>query len=99
MAIRRSISEIVNHVSTIKSKEDKIAWLRENDSVPLQVKRIRVMAKTFKKFREDYDEWDEVGDDEVSLKEQRLKNRRDRKRSKREENYKTLDEKVETKRN
>jgi|TARA_R110000744_G_scaffold149694_3_gene262868 hypothetical protein len=57
------------------------------------------MAKTFKKFREDYDEWDEVGDDEVSLKEQRLKNRRDRKRSKREENYKTLDEKVETKRN
>ena len=37
MAIRRSISEIVNHVSTIKSKEDKIAWLRENDSVPLQV--------------------------------------------------------------
>ena len=36
MAIRRSISEIVNHVSTIKSKEDKIAWLRENDSVPLQ---------------------------------------------------------------
>ena len=57
------------------------------------------MAKTFKKFREDYDEWDEVGDDEVSLKEQRLKNRRDRKRSKREENYKTLDGKVETKRN
>ena len=37
MAIRRSISEIVNHVSTIKSKEDKIAWLRENDSAPLQV--------------------------------------------------------------
>jgi hypothetical protein len=56
------------------------------------------MAKTFKKFREDYDEWDEVGDDDVSLKEQRLKNRRDRKRNKREENYKTFDEKVETKR-
>lgn len=37
MAIRRSISEIVNHVSTVKSKEDKIAWLRENDSAPLQV--------------------------------------------------------------
>ena len=56
------------------------------------------MAKTFKKFREDYDEWDEVGDDDVSLKEQRLKNRRDRKRNKREENYKTFDEKVENKR-
>ena len=56
------------------------------------------MAKTFKKFREDYAEWDEVGDDDVSLKEQRLKNRRERKRNKREENYKTFDEKVETKR-
>ena len=56
------------------------------------------MAKTFKKFREDYDEWNEVGDDDVSLKEQRLKNRRERKRNKREENYKTFDEKVETKR-
>jgi len=56
------------------------------------------MAKTFKKFREDYDEWDEVGDDDVSLKEQRHKNRRERKRKKREENYKTFDEKVETKR-
>mgnify|MGYP000889019271 FL=1 len=56
------------------------------------------MAKTFKKFREDYDEWDEVGDDDVSLKEQRLKNRRDRKRNKREEKNKTFDEKVEIKR-
>jgi len=56
------------------------------------------MAKTFKKFREDYDEWDEVGDDDVSLKEQGLKNRRDRKRNKREEKNKTFDEKVEIKR-
>jgi len=56
------------------------------------------MAKTFKKFREDYDEWDEVGDDDVSLKEQRLKNRRDRKRNKREEKNKTFDEDMNLKR-
>ena len=37
MAIRRSISEIVNHCSTIKSKSDKVAWLQENTSQPLQV--------------------------------------------------------------
>jgi len=37
MAVRRSISEIVNNLSTIKSKEEKIAWLRENDSQPLRV--------------------------------------------------------------
>ena len=56
------------------------------------------MAKTFKKFSEDYDEWDEVGDDDVSLKEQRLKNRRDRKRNKREEKNKTFDEDMNLKR-
>ena len=56
------------------------------------------MAKTFRKFREDYDDWDEVGDDDVSLKEQRLKNRRYRKRNKREEKNKTFDEKVDMKR-
>ena len=37
MAIRRSISEIINHCSTIKSKSDKVAWLQENTSQPLQV--------------------------------------------------------------
>ena len=37
MAVRRSISEIVNHLATIKSKDDKIAWLRENDTQPLRV--------------------------------------------------------------
>ena len=37
MAIRRSISEIINHWSNIKSKSDKVAWLQENTSQPLQV--------------------------------------------------------------
>lgn len=37
MAIRRSISEIINHCSTLKGKSDKVAWLQENTSQPLQV--------------------------------------------------------------
>ena len=37
MAIRRSISEIINECSKIKSKSDKVAWLQENTSQPLQV--------------------------------------------------------------
>jgi|TARA_B110000503_G_scaffold74090_1_gene114428 hypothetical protein len=36
MAVKRSISEIVNKLTDIKSKEEKIAWLRENDSIPLR---------------------------------------------------------------
>ena len=37
MAVHRSISEIINHCSTIKSKSEKVAWLHENTSKPLQV--------------------------------------------------------------
>ena len=37
MAIRRSISEIINHCSTLKGKSDKVAWLQENTSQPLKV--------------------------------------------------------------
>ena len=37
MAIRRSISEIINHCSTIKNKSEKVTWLQENTSQPLQV--------------------------------------------------------------
>ena len=37
MAVHRSISEIINHCSTIKSKSEKVAWLHENTSQPLQV--------------------------------------------------------------
>ena len=37
MAVRRSISEIVNHVQTLGSKSEKVAWLKENDSQPLRV--------------------------------------------------------------
>lgn len=36
MAVYRSISEIVNNLAEIKSKEDKIKWLQENNSTPLQ---------------------------------------------------------------
>ena len=43
------------------------------------------MAKTFKRFREDYDEEWGTGDDSVDDKEYRMKQRRDRKRLKREE--------------
>ncbi len=43
------------------------------------------MAKTFKKFREDYDEEWGMDDDDVQDKEHRMKRRRDRKRMKREE--------------
>jgi len=42
------------------------------------------MAKSFKKFREDIDEWGN-DDDGVSIKEKRMKNRRDRKRTKMQE--------------
>ena len=42
------------------------------------------MAKSFKKFREDYDEWGS-DDDEVSIKEERMQQRRDRKKTKRQE--------------
>jgi hypothetical protein len=37
MAVYRSISEIINQCSTIKSKSEKVAWLQENTSQPLQV--------------------------------------------------------------
>ena len=37
MAVRRSISEIVNHVQTLGSNSEKVAWLKENDSQPLRV--------------------------------------------------------------
>ena len=37
MAIRRSISEIINHCSTIKNKSEKVTWLQENTSQPLKV--------------------------------------------------------------
>lgn len=36
MAIRLSISEILSKVSEMKKKEEKIDWLRQNDSVPLR---------------------------------------------------------------
>lgn len=34
--IRLSISEIVNKISELKSKEEKINWLRKNDTAPLR---------------------------------------------------------------
>lgn len=37
MAVRRSISEIIDHIDTFSKTEDKINWLRENDSPPLRV--------------------------------------------------------------
>ena len=43
------------------------------------------MAKTFKKFREDYDEEWGTGDDAADDKEYRMQQRRERKRMKREE--------------
>jgi len=53
------------------------------------------MAKTFKKFREDYDaEWG-TGDDAVDDKEYRMKQRRDRKKMKREEKQLNLSDKKE----
>jgi hypothetical protein len=48
------------------------------------------MAKSFKKFREDYDEEWGSGDDAVDDKEYRMKQRRDRKRLKREEKQANL---------
>jgi hypothetical protein len=48
------------------------------------------MAKTFKKFREDYDEEWGSGDDEVHDKEHRMKQRRDRKRMKRQQKNENL---------
>lgn len=36
MGFKRSISEICNELSKISKKPEKIAWLRENDSQPLQ---------------------------------------------------------------
>ena len=50
------------------------------------------MAKTFKRFREDYDEEGGTGDDAVDDKEYRMKQRRDRKRLKREEKNANLSE-------
>ena len=35
--IRLSISEIVNKISELKTKEEKIAWLRKNDNIPLRI--------------------------------------------------------------
>lgn len=35
--IRLSISEIVNKVSELKTKEEKITWLRKNDNIPLRI--------------------------------------------------------------
>ena len=34
--MRLSISEICNRLSTIKSKKEKVEWLRKNDSQPLK---------------------------------------------------------------
>jgi hypothetical protein len=56
------------------------------------------MAKTFKKFREEYDEWGLDEDNSVSAKEERMKNRRDRKRNKRQEKLANFDEKDDKKR-
>ena len=56
------------------------------------------MAKTFKKFREEYDEWGLDEDNSVSAKEERMKNRRDRKRNKRQEKLAKYDEKDDKKR-
>jgi hypothetical protein len=36
MAVRLSISEILNKVSELKKKSEKIAWLQENDCMPLR---------------------------------------------------------------
>lgn len=36
MAIRLSISEIVNKLGELKTKDEKIKWLRENESTPLR---------------------------------------------------------------
>lgn len=36
MAIRLSISEIVNKVGELKTKKEKIEWLRKNDNNPLR---------------------------------------------------------------
>lgn len=55
------------------------------------------MAKTFKKFREEYDEWGSDLDNDVSAKEERMKNRRDRKRNKRQEKLANFDEKEDKK--
>ncbi len=50
------------------------------------------MAKSFKKFRDDYDdEWD-MTDDDVSFKEQRMQARRDRKKTKVQEKYSVFEE-------
>jgi|GEM_PF-3112199 hypothetical protein len=48
------------------------------------------MAKSFKKFREYYDEEWGSGDDDVHDKEHRMKQRRDRKRMKRDEKQANL---------
>jgi hypothetical protein len=58
------------------------------------------MAKTFKKFREDYmdDEWGDE-DESVTNKERRMQNRRDRKKTKRNERNETFLEKNDLKRN
>jgi hypothetical protein len=58
------------------------------------------MAKTFKKFREDYmdDEWGDE-DESVTNKERRMKNRRDRKKTKHTERNETFAEKNDLKRN
>ncbi|MBT4995860.1 MAG: hypothetical protein HOM88_05250 [Hellea sp.] len=58
------------------------------------------MAKTFKKFREDYmdDEWGDE-DESVTNKERRMKNRRDRKKTKHNERNETFAEKNDLKRN
>lgn len=36
MAVRLSISEIINKIPELKKKEEKIDWLRKHDSTPLR---------------------------------------------------------------
>jgi hypothetical protein len=58
------------------------------------------MAKTFKKFREDYMDYEWGDEDEsVTNKERRMKNRRDRKKTKHNERNETFSEKNDLKRN
>jgi|TARA_B110000908_G_C10240141_1_gene445603 hypothetical protein len=48
MAVRRSISEICAKFSELSSKDDKVAWLKENDSQPLRVVLKNIYDKNVK---------------------------------------------------
>jgi hypothetical protein len=49
------------------------------------------MPKTFKEFRQDWDEWGDDDDDDRRRKDQKLKHRRDERRKKAGEKYSRFD--------